>query len=78
MAAVSEDTPADVCPINEGDRFREGRSVLTVVAIVEHAHGADCRIESERRAGDTIRYVMPRPDVRARIRRGVWRRIGSR
>ena len=75
MAAVSEDTPTDVCPIREGDRFREGRSTLTVVEIVEHATGADCRIESEHPTLGTAPYRMPRRDVRERVRRGCWHRI---
>ena len=76
MAAVSEDTPADSCPIREGDRFREGRSVLEVVEIVEHDQGADCRIESEHPTLGTAPYRMPRRDVRRRVRRGCWTRIG--
>ncbi|WP_435075945.1 hypothetical protein [Halococcus sp. AFM35] len=74
MAAVSEDTPTEPCPISEGDRFREGRSVLEVVEIVEHAHGADCRIESTHPTLGTERYRRPLRDVRRRVRRGCWDR----
>ena len=75
MAAVSEDTLTEPCPISEGDRFREGRSTLTVVEIVEHATGADCRIESEHPTLGTERYRRPLADVRERVRRGCWHRI---
>ena len=77
MAAVSEHTSTDTCPIREGDRFREGRSTLTVVEIITVDGTAFCRIESEHPTLGTTLYRMPRSDARRRIRRDHWNRIGS-
>ena len=75
MAAVSEHTSTDICPIREGDRFREGRSTLTVVEVITVDGTTFCRIESEHPTLGTTAYRMPRSDARERVRRGCWSRL---
>ena len=75
MAAVSDHTPTDICPIRESDRFREGRSILTVVEIITVDGTTFCRIESKHSTLGTTAYRMPRSDVRERVGK-CWSRLG--
>ena len=75
MASVSDHTPTDICPIHEGDCFREGRSTLTVVEIITVDSAAFCRIESRHPTLGTTSYRMSRSDARERVRADRWQRI---
>ena len=65
-------------PVREGDRFveRSSGAVLTVLDVIERPDGADVRIESEQPRRPVIRYHWLRADVRERVRRGCWSRLG--
>ena len=79
MSATTRDSDAsgESVPVREGDRFVEHATdaVLTVLDVIEHAQGADVRVESEHPRRPVIRYRRLRADIRNRVRDGCWSRL---
>ena len=80
VSATTRDSDAsgESVPVREGDRFVEHATdaVLTVLDVIEHAQGADVRVESEHPTLGTAHYRRSREDVRDRVRDGCWSRLG--
>ena len=71
VSATTRDRDAseESVSVREGDRFVEHATdaVLTVIEIVEHADGADIRIESEHPTLGTAHYRRSQASVRGRV-----------